>query len=190
MIWPNVDVDGIKALKNKKTTREGFIIYGRQVSWKRMDIAIDAAIKTKENLTVIGSGPEHDQLVRRAAGAKNITFLPKYNGISEIVQYIRASKAYIFPSLEPFGIAAVESLAAGTPVIALHKGGALDIVNKDNGVFFEEQTVESLCAAIKEFNSRVFTESKVTQSAEKFSEAQFRQQLQTLINKHVNEKTS
>lgn len=190
VIWPNVDVDGIKALKNKKTTREGFIIYGRQVSWKRMDIAIDAAIKTKENLTVIGSGPEHDQLVRRAAGAKNITFLPKYNGISEIVQYIRASKAYIFPSLEPFGIAAVESLAAGTPVIALHKGGALDIVNKDNGVFFEEQTVESLCAAIKEFNSRVFTESKVTQSAEKFSEAQFRQQLQTLINKHVNEKTS
>jgi glycosyltransferase involved in cell wall biosynthesis len=190
VIWPNVDVDSIKALGGKSAKREGFIIYGRQVSWKRMDIAIEAAIKMKEKLTVIGSGPEHDQLVRRAAGTKNVTFLPKYNGIGEIVEHIRASKAYIFPSLEPFGIAAVEALAAGTPVIALRRGGALDIVNDDNGVFFEEQTVESLCEAIKEFNSRTFNESKIVHSAEKFSEAQFRQQLQKLIDKYLNEKTS
>lgn len=185
VIWPNVDVENIKQLsKNVKVTdkREGFIIYGRQVSWKRMDIAIKAAIKSGEKLTVIGSGPEHDNLVKAAAGSELITFLPKYNGLQEIIQYIKASKAYIFPSIEPFGIAPVESLAAGTPVIALNRGGAKDFINEDNGVFFDKQTVSSASAAIKEFNKKSFDAAKVSKSADKFSESNFKKQVLELIN--------
>ena len=183
VIWPNVDVAGIQKLTTKKQPpREGFITYGRQVSWKRIDLAIDACVRMREKLLVIGSGPEHDELVRRAGGSKYITFLPKYRGIAEIVPHIQASKAYIFPSIEPFGIAPVESLAAGTPIIALQKGGALDFVDDTNGVFFAEQTVESVCEAIADFNTREFDAAAVRRSAQQFSETSFRKQLAAVVD--------
>jgi glycosyltransferase involved in cell wall biosynthesis len=192
VIWPNVDVVGIQKLirkkpQNLKTT--GFIIYGRQVSWKRIDIAIEACERMQENLLVIGSGPEHENLIRLAKNSKYITFLPKYSGIAEIVSHIVNSKAYIFPSVEPFGIAPVESLAAGTPILALRKGGALDFVNNKNGIFFDEQTVESLCKAIKEFNTRSFDRKVVEESARKFSEDSFRKQFSTLVDKYSHKLT-
>ena len=186
VIWPNVDVVSIqKHLQKPSPARKGFIFYGRQVSWKRIDIAIDACIQAKQPLLVIGSGPEHDALVARAAGSELITFLPKYNGIGEIVPYIQASEAYLFPSIEPFGIAPVEALAAGTPVIALQKGGALDFVNEKNGVFFADQTHESLAEAIQAFQKKSFSTAAVKASAEPFSEASFRTQLSECIRREL-----
>lgn len=187
LIWPNVDVATIKKLakKARETAKhpKGFIIYGRQVSWKRMDIAIRAAMQAKQNLLVVGDGPENAQLRKSAGDSRYITFLPRYNGIEEIVEHIVSSRAYIFPSLEPFGIAPVEALAAGTPVIGLRKGGAIDIVEEGvNGVFFEEQTVDSLVLAMKRFDAMKFDSKKVQQSAEKFSEESFREQLEQLVN--------
>jgi len=192
VIWPNVDVETIRGLTGKESqniTRDGFIIYGRQVSWKRMDLAIKAVIETGEKLTVIGDGPEHERLVRLAGANPAIMFLPKYNGIQEIIKHIHASKAFIFPSLEPFGIAPVEALAAGTPVIGLRKGGAVDFIEEYvNGLFFDEQTVASLAAAIEDFNRREFDRSVVTQSAERFSEAAFKSQFETLVARHFDAK--
>lgn len=190
VIWPNVDVETIRGLAGKEPqniTRDGFIIYGRQVSWKRMDLAIKAVIETGEKLTVIGDGPEHERLVRLAGANPAITFLPKYNGIQEIIKHIHASKVFIFPSLEPFGIAPVEALAAGTPVIGLRKGGAVDFIEEGvNGLFFDEQTVASLAEAIEDFNRHEFDRSVVTQSAERFSEAAFKSQFETLVARHFD----
>ena len=100
VVRPNVDTESIAKLakKSKQTEKSQFIIYGRQVSWKRMEIAIQAAIMTKNNLLVIGDGPEHNNLVTLADDSKYITFLPRYNGIGEIIEHIAASRAYIFPS--------------------------------------------------------------------------------------------
>jgi glycosyltransferase involved in cell wall biosynthesis len=190
VIWPNVDVEGIQKLSldiDEGAERDGFIIYGRQVSWKRIDIAVEAAKRSGEKLVVAGDGPEHDRLVSLAAGADNIKFLPRYNGVGEIMKYVRASKAYIFPSLEPFGIAAVEALAAGTPVVALRKGGALDFVDQKNGVFFEEQTTDSLEAALEEISTKSFDYEEVARSANKFSEASFRKSMSSLIEKSMKD---
>lgn len=190
LIWPNVDVSPIGKLVEAnqnlaKTNRQNYIIYGRQVSWKRMDIAIDAAKKSQRHLTVIGYGPEHENLKQAATGSEFITFLPRYDGLGEIVELIMSSKAFLFPSVEPFGIAPVESLAAGTPVIGLAKGGALDIVEDGvNGVLFEEQTVDSLVAAIERFEMMKFDTEKVRRSAEKFSEENFVKQLRELIDEY------
>ena len=190
LIWPNVDVSAIRELVEKhqspaKTSKHGYIIYGRQVSWKRMDLAIEAAKKLKRQLTIIGYGPEHENLKQAAADSEFITFLPRYNGLGEIVELILKSKAYIFPSIEPFGIAPVESLAAGTPVIGLAKGGALDILEDGvNGVLFEEQTVDSLVAAIGRFEKMDFDIDKVRRSAEKFSEENFVKQLRELVDEY------
>ena len=187
LVSPNVDVKAIQsAIADKNVQREGYIIYGRQVSWKRMDLAVLAAIQTGEKLTVIGDGPEHQRLVNLASGNDTITFLPSYNGIAEIVQHIRASKAFIFPSLEPFGIAPVEALAAGTPVIALKKGGSLDFIHEgENGIFFDEQTVASLVGAIGRFNLHTFDEAIIRNSAKDFSEEEFKKRLQVVIDNGI-----
>ena len=189
IVWPNVDIETIQELAQKAKQRpekKQFIIYGRQVSWKRMDIAIEAAKQTRNQLLVIGDGPEHAALEALADRSEYITFLPRYNGIGEIVEHIVASRAYIFPSIEPFGIAPVESLAAGTPVIGLRKGGALDIIELGvNGVFFEEQTVESVAAAMETFAGMDFDRKKVMESAMKFSEAEFARKLEKIVQENL-----
>lgn len=184
VIWPNVDVESIQAVPAEEdVVREGFIIACRQVTWKRVDLAIAAALKAGKKLTVVGDGPEHARLVEQASGDPNITFLPRYNGVTDIVYRMRSSKAFVFPSLEPFGIVAVEALAAGTPVIALKKGGALDFVHAgENGLFFEEQTVESLADAMSCIDTMSFDTAAVARSAAEFSEAKFRGRLQAVID--------
>ena len=185
-MWPNVDVTVIeRIIKDKKLKgmkREGYIIYGRQVSWKRMDIAVEAATRLKRDLLVVGYGPENTQLRRLAADSKYVTFLPRYEGIDEIIEHVAKRRAFLFPSLEPFGIAPVEALAAGTPVIGLGKGGALDIIEEGvNGVLFDEQTVESLMDAMERFESMEFSEDAVRETAKKFSEETFKAQMAALV---------
>lgn len=189
VIWPNVDVEKIgelaRAIERPKQPHH-FILCGRQVSWKRMDIAIEAAKRTKNHLLLAGSGPEHAALRALAGESEYITFLPRYNGVEEIVGHLAASRAFIFPSLEPFGIAAVEALAAGTPVIALAKGGALDMIEPGvNGMFFDEQTAESLARAMEEFDEGKFDRAAVMASAQKFSEAAFVRKMSQIVERHV-----
>lgn len=190
VIWPNVNIENIQKIKTEKNVeREGFITFGRQATWKRMDLSIAAAIETNEKLKIIGAGPEHERLVKQAAGNPNIEFLPSYSDIKQVMPDIRSSKAFLFTSIEPFGIAPVEALAAGTPLIALKKGGALDFVTEGkNGVFFNEQTVESLASAIKKFNKLSFNEEVVANSAKAFSEVEFKAKMQELITKKLAEK--
>ncbi|HMR73155.1 MAG TPA: glycosyltransferase, partial [Candidatus Saccharibacteria bacterium] len=187
VVWPNVAVEVIQAISEEPSQkRNGFIVYGRQVSWKRIDLAIDAVLKAGEHLYVVGDGPEHERLVELAGGSPSIEFLPRYRGVAEIVPLIRASKAFLFPSIEPFGIAPVEALAAGTPVIALQKGGSLDFIQEGkNGVFFDEQTIDSLAAAMQKFNSLTFDTNQVAASAKQFSETEFKQRLNSLINESL-----
>ncbi|QQS17675.1 glycosyltransferase [Candidatus Saccharibacteria bacterium] len=191
IIAPTVAVTEIQRLvaeRKAPSGRKGYIISGRQVSWKRVDLAIGACIKLNKQLLVVGDGPEHAQLVEQARGHDNIRFLPRYNGVGEIVEHFAGAKAFLFPSLEPFGIVPVEALAAGTPVVALRKGGALDFIKDGrNGVFFDEQTVDSLAAAIRRIDTMSFDASSVSRSSEKFSEDNFKKQLYDLVQKASNE---
>ena len=84
------------------------------------------------------------------------------------------AKALLFPGLEDFGIMPVEAQAAGTPVIAFGQGGALETVRDgETGLFFREQTVESLCAAIEEFEGRTWDPGKCRANATRFSPREF-----------------
>ena len=186
VVWPNVNVREIKQMASKKLSdreeRSGYIIYGRQVSWKRIDLTKKKTKKKKKKLKDNGYGTENENLRRASENSEYITFLPRYKGLEEIVEYIVRSRAFLFPSIEPFVIAPVEALAAGTPVIGLAKGGALDIVKDgENGVLFEEQTVESLAGAIERFETLSFDVEAVQRSAEKFSEESFREEISRVI---------
>jgi glycosyltransferase involved in cell wall biosynthesis len=94
------------------------------------------------------------------------------------------AEAFIFPGIDDFGIVAVEAMAAGTPVIAFKDGGALDYVKEGTtGLFFEEQTVESLCEAIKKFDSKMFKPEEITKSTTKYSVKKFVKSFQDYIAK-------
>ena len=182
-----------KALLETETTsvkvgeRYGFVTTSRQVTWKRLDLAVKACMELKVPLTVIGEGPEHHNLVKLAKRSRNIKFVPLQDQ-KGLKRYLEQAEGYIFPSLEPFGIAPVEALACGCPVIAYGNGGVLDyVIDGENGVLFGKQSVNSLRQALKRFSTLKFDETKVRKSALPFSEKYFQEKLRSLIVEKVKE---
>lgn len=196
VVFPPVDVSGMIKVADKVSQgkieqirndlfngQDFYVVAGRQVNWKRVDLAVSACVKAVENLLVIGEGPEHEQLVSLANGHDNIKFLPRYNGAPEIAKYFRVAKAFIFPSLEPFGIVPVEALATGLPVIAYNQGGSVDMVEDGwNGILFDKQTPASLMLALERFNKTTFDVNVVKESAEKFSAEKFATDIYKIID--------
>ena len=183
VIFPPVKVDEFKG-HDSNTKREGFVMAGRQAPWKRFDLAIEACKKAGDKLVVLGGGAEHDNLVKLASGHENISFVPTYSGPAELKKYLYSAEGFFFTSIEPFGITPIEALASGTPVIALKKGGSLDFIRGgENGIFFEKQTVSSLMSAIEKFKKTKFDYCKVADSAEQFSEQNFKKNMKEFIEK-------
>ena len=180
----NYSTKSVKNQVNKTEHPLNFINFSRQVTWKRLDIAIKACINANVKLTLIGEGPEHNNLVKLANGAENITFLPVMPQ-AKLKKYLAESDAFLFPSIEPFGIAPVEALAAGCPVIALNQGGSLDFIKEGkNGLFFDRQTPKSLEEAIKKFEHLSFNPEIVSTSVENFSTARFKDEIKKIVGEY------
>jgi len=175
VIFPPVNIERFQKPSNLKRARKGFLISGRQTPYKRFDLAVQACTEQDIPLTVIGNGPDHHRL-RKLAG-HSVTFLGRVS--DEVMEEELASaSAYIFPGIDDFGIAAVEALASGTPVIAYKAGGALDyILPGKSGLFFNKSTVESLDIAIKSFKPDRFSNPSIAVYAQRFSAEQFRRKM-------------
>ena len=167
---------------------EGFYLnFSRQVNWKRLDLIIAACKKLQLNLVLIGNGAAHELLVNQVAGSKHVVFfdvLPQ----SDLKEFVKYAKAFIFPSNEPFGIAPVEALAAGCPVIALKQGGAMDYIqNGKNGLFFEEQSVDSLVQTLKNFEAKsvnsFLSPQEISATVTKFSTENFHRKIRQFVEK-------
>ncbi|RYF28857.1 MAG: glycosyltransferase family 4 protein [Chloroflexi bacterium] len=143
IIHPPVDVSRFDPARLRS---DYYVAVGRQVPYKRIDLAVQAATKLGVKLKVFGNGSEHDRLVKLAG--PTIEFYTNRFGDasdSEVTRTLNSAKGYIFPAEEDFGIVQVEALAAGTPVIGYGRGGTLDIVqDNETGVLFDQQTVESV----------------------------------------------
>lgn len=184
VIFPPVDTKRFAATTDKKTKRRGFIVWGRHVPYKRFDLAIQACNALKLPLTVVGSGPDTERL--QSLAGETITFAGRVSD-EELVRLAHVHEAFIFPNEEDFGIAAVEALAAGLPVIAYKKGGALDIVEDGvNGLFFVSQDGIDLQNALMEVPKRKFSEAKVAKSAEKFTVEKFDEKIQAFVRDASN----
>ena len=188
IIHPPVEIDDFKIKQGKvkpveKYVENSYIVTSRQVNWKKLDLAVAACLMTQRHLVVIGEGPEHKKLVKMAKDSGLVKFLPLMKK-EKLARYLSAAKGYVFPSLEPFGIAPVEALAAGCPVVAYGIGGARDYVkDSKNGVLFEEQTAKSLAEAILKFEKMKFDRMKVAKTAEKFSEDRFDKEIKNFVKK-------
>ena len=186
VVFPPVEIDKFKINPNK----EDFLIStSRQVNWKLLDLAVEACKITGNKLVLVGSGAEHEKLVKLAGGSSLIEFVPLIKNANELASLVGRASGFVFPSLEPFGIAPIEALSTGTPIIALKAGGALDYVKEGkNGIFFDDQTVDSLAAGIKKFNKTKFDTSIVSDSVKSFSEKNFKRSFENFIKEKYDQK--
>jgi glycosyltransferase involved in cell wall biosynthesis len=175
IIHPPVDVEKFMTPTEKHglpNVRRGFVITGRQTPYKRIDLAVQACTQLNVPLIVIGRGPDNKRL-KKLAG-KTVTFLTNVSD-RELPHYLQSAEAFLFPGKDDFGIAPVEALAAGTPVIAYKAGGALEyVVDGKTGLFFNKQSVESLIEAIQSFQAKRFSEVACQQKASEFSVENFK----------------
>ena len=164
-----------------------YLIVSRLEHWKKLDFAIEAFNKTpSKKLKIIGTGPLMKKFKNIAKS--NIQLLGNLSD-SELVNYYGSAKALIFtPELE-YGLTPLESLAAGTPVIADGKGAVLETMipfKKNNAfstaIFFSKQTSDNLLEAISIFETQTFDRNKISKYAEKFSEEKFRKKIRKFIN--------
>ena len=191
IVHPPVEIEDFKIKPGKKQVVENFYITtSRQVNWKKIDLAVRACFMTQRSLVVIGEGPEHKKLVKIAKGSELVKFLPLMKK-KDLAKYLGKAKGYLFPSLEPFGIAPVEALAAGCPVIAYGVGGVCDYVDdKKNGVLFEPQTAKAMAEAILEFEKTKINREKVSKTADKFAEERFDKELRDFVKKCKKKKVN
>lgn len=148
---------------------------GRQVPLKKTGIIIEACKELKVPLIVIGNGPEHSNLVNDTG--PTIHFKTEITD-KEMPDELASAEAFLFASFEDFGIAPIEAMATGTPVIAYKAGGAMDyVVPGKTGEFFEVQTVESLVAALKDFKPSSYNHESIQKHVTKFSDVEFRKHI-------------
>lgn len=174
------------------TSKKYYIIACRQTSWKKVDLAIQACLETDQKLVVVGEGPEHEKLVKLAQNNPKIHFYPWQTSAS-LAELLRHAEAYIFPSEEPFGIAAAEALATGCSVLAFSEGGSRDIVIPGkNGLLFSEQTVSSLVKTIQKFQSpstKLMSRTRIAASVQKFSRQNFDQGIKEIVKSGLQSKS-
>jgi glycosyltransferase involved in cell wall biosynthesis len=183
VIHPPVDVERFKNL-NDRGKRDGFVALGRQTPYKRFDLAVEVATKLSLPITIIGNGPDHQRLISIAG--PTVKFMTNATD-QQYPEHMALAEAFIFPGLDDFGIVAVEALAAGTPVIAYRGGGATDyIIEGINGMFFDQQTVDSLSKVIELFKLKTFNSLGITNSATKFNVKEFNKNITSFIDSKLN----
>lgn len=167
------------------TKEEFYFTASRLVPYKKVSLIAEAfAQMPDKQLIIAGTGPEEDKVKQIVQNAPNITYLG-YIDDETLVSHMQRAKAFVFAAEEDFGIIPVEAQACGTPVIAFGKGGVLDSVIVDGehltGTFFQQQTIDSLIAAIQNFEKQDIKSADCLANAQKFSIAEFNKQFTKFV---------
>ena len=197
VIFPPVETDRFEM--KSSPGGEYFVTMGRLVPYKRVDVIVKAFRSLPYRLLVIGSGPEEKELAPLLQGQKNIEWI-RWVSDREWGEVLKKARAFLFMAEEDFGITPVEAQAAGVPVIALGRGGALETVRgivatdlgaeeRDggpSGLFFPEPTAESLAEAVEIFvqNEESFLPGAARTSAERFSVEKFQEKYRIFVEDH------
>jgi len=184
VIHPPVDVSRFQA---SDVPEDYYLCAGQITPYKRIDVAIEACTRLNKRLVVIGSGATKD--MKRQAGP-TITFLDKVDD-EAMAHHFRNCRALIFPGLEDFGIVPLEVMASGRPVLAYRRGGAIEtVVEGQTGLFFNEQTADSLIDAIKRFESGLdaFDPAVICRHAHGWNRDIFKNRLQAFIEARLSQR--
>lgn len=189
VIYPPVDVNKNKAanLGSEAKEKKYFLIVSRLSAYKKIDDAIEAFNKLDWPLYIIGDGEQKEYL--QSIAGKNIKFFG-FVKREELPEYYRNARALIFPGEDDFGIAPVEAMSAGTPVIALRKGGAKEtIVQGVTGDFFDHSVAPLIAEAVVRFveNEKKYDHAAIARHAERFSRERFESEIKDYIQKIICE---
>lgn len=178
VIPPPIDVS---RFTQNEPDEDFYLVLSRLISYKQIDLAIEACKKLNRRLVVIGDGPDRKRLEKIAG--KETEFLGRQPD-EVVTRYASRCRALIFPGEEDFGMVPLEINASGRPVIAYRAGGALEtVVEGKTGMFFDEQSVESVISAIEEFETRSWNRQVMRQHAEKFDTQVFTERVSDFLQK-------
>lgn len=162
-----------------------FLIVSRLVPYKKVDLAVQAFNELGLPLVVIGGGTQLDYL--KSIAKDNVKILGRQPD-EVIKEHYAKCRAFVFPGEEDFGITPVEAQASGRPVIAFGKGGALEtVISEKTGIFFKEQTTNSLKEAVNKFSSMQFDKKKIREHALTFDEEIFKKKIENYVAQKYEE---
>ena len=186
VVHPPVDTEGFTLQTNKE---DFYLTASRMVPYKRIDLIVRAFARMPDKqLIVIGDGTEMKKV--RAVAGPNVTLLG-FQPFTVLKDHLQRARAFVFAAEEDFGIIPVEAQACGTPVIAYGRGGSREtIINEKTGVFFNEQTEDSIVGAVRRFEQieRGLSPQGIRQQAEKFSAEAFRTAFRQVVEDAYEQK--
>jgi len=187
VVYPPVDTDRITLGDSNENY---FLIVSQLTPYKKIDHAISVFNKLRRRLVIVGEGPQKEYLQAIAGPTVEVLGRQSDETVNELLQNCRG---FILPGEEDFGIAPVEAMAAGKPVLAFGRGGATETVvdvrsakkskHTPTGVLFSEPTAKSLEDGLAMLLSKeeIFEPAKIRRHAEQFSEAIFRQKIEQIV---------
>ncbi len=189
VIYPPVDTSRFTLHEAKE---DFYLTASRMVPYKKIPLIVETfAAMPDKRLVVIGTGPEMER-VREVASA-NVTLMG-YQSDEVLRQYMQRARAFVFAAEEDFGIAPIEAQACGTPVIAFARGGVLETIRgleheKPTGVFYPEQSVDSIVAAVRTFETHCqrISASNCRSNAERFGGERFKQEIKAFVEARIRE---
>ena len=178
VVYPPVDTDFFRP---EAAPREGYaLVVSALVPYKRIALAIEACVKARVPLRIVGNGPERAALERIADG--NTRFLGRLTDEEVRHLYCRAS-AVILPGEEDFGIVPLEAQACGCPVVALGRGGALEtVVPGQTGVLVDDLSSDAFAGAIADTVIGTFDRGAIRRHAERFGRERFGDEIEALVH--------
>jgi glycosyltransferase involved in cell wall biosynthesis len=178
VIHPPIEIDRFRSVDEQE---DYYVVLARLVSYKRIDLAVRACSERGKRLIVIGSGPDRKNL--EAIAGPSVTFLGRASD-DQVEYVVSRCRALLFPGEEDFGMAPLEVAAAGRPTIAYRAGGALEtIIENVTGLFFDQQTPESLADAIDLFERQDWSRQILRRHAESFSVEVFQDRFRAFLRR-------
>jgi glycosyltransferase involved in cell wall biosynthesis len=189
VIHPPVDV---RRFTIEKSPQDYYLVVSALTPYKRVDLAVQAANRTGRRLLVVGAGPEAAHL--RAMAGPTVELLG-WRDDAEVARLYARCRALIFPALEDFGIAPLEAMAAGRPVIALGQGGVCETVvppggaEPPTGLFFARQTVDDVIDGLRRFEDDPgrFEPTLLRRRAEAFDRPLFKERVERYLRERLAE---
>lgn len=180
IIYPPVDTSRFAPCPE---IEDYYLLVGRLVPYRRIDLLIEAFNKMKRPLRIAGSGRDRERL--EALAGPTVEFLG-YVPDEELPGLLAKCRAFMFPGEEDFGIAPLQAMAAGRPAIAYAGGGALETVIPDKtGILFAQQSVAAIIEAVEGFDTDKIDSNLIRQHAQTFDIAQFRANILAFVKEKV-----
>jgi glycosyltransferase involved in cell wall biosynthesis len=178
VVHPPVEISKLKMSGHHENY---FLIVSQLTSYKRIDLAISVFNKLRRRLVIVGDGPQRKFL--EGIAGPTIEFHGWKSDV-EVAELLKNCRGFIFPGEDDFGMAPVEAMASGKPVLAFGKGGATEtVVQKKTGILFDEQSPESLEQGLADLlaNEKKFQPPKIRAHAKQFSRAEFERKIQKVV---------